>query len=266
MNSHSLGVGDDDHMLDAASSLPALMDPSSNYSNTSNRSDFVYGHDQDLKGSITTTTAPSSIATTTSSSEGTYHNYLPINGVNDQKHLHDHHVQQQNHKYLSQIKNLQQLQLPNYNYQAASNPAAILYSQLIPNPNPNQLGYFQQAAGKGTVDTSFDDQEAMDILTSSTRSANMNEKAITQCKVEQFSSSNNHSMVSLSQDTGLSTDINTTAEISSANVSNQQVLGASGNTSYHHHRQHLIDHHQIQGRPSSIGPISDIEGFNWDDF
>ncbi|KAF3441209.1 hypothetical protein FNV43_RR15122 [Rhamnella rubrinervis] len=259
IDSHSLGVGDDDHVLDAASSLPPLMDSSSNYSNTGNRSDFVYGHDQQLKGSITASTVPSSIATTTSSSEGTYLNYLSNNDVNDQKRLHDHHVQQQNHKYLYQIKNLQQLQLPNYNYQAASNPAAILYSHLI--PNSNQLGHFQQAAGKGTVDTCFDDQEAMDILTSSARSANKNEKAIRQCKVEQFSSSNNHSMVSLSQDTGLSTDINTTAEISSANVSNQQVLGASGDTSYHHH-QHLIDRHQ----GPSIGPISDMEVFDWDDF
>ncbi|OWM73243.1 NAC domain-containing protein 87-like [Punica granatum] len=46
------------------------------------------------------------------------------------------------------------------------------------------------------------------------------------CKVEQFSSKHDYSMVSLSQDTSLSTDVNTTAEISS---SKQENLGLTSN-------------------------------------
>lgn len=257
-----LGVGDDDDLLDA-SSLPPLMDINPiSYSKTT-------VHDQeDFKGSITTVPSSSNIATRTSASasEATYFNYFSINGGFNNVHNARYHNN-------SQMRNLQQLQLPAHDYQgAACNRAAtIMYSQLIPGaPNQNhQLAYLHQqaaAAGRGVSGTSFGDQQAMDYRALPNITAgNMNNERPSPCKVEQLSSSNNHSMVSLSQDTGLSTDINTTTEISSANnVTNQQVLGAAGNTSSSRQHEDDLDHHQ--GLSSINGPITDMEGFNWDDF
>ncbi|KAF8043598.1 hypothetical protein BT93_A1809 [Corymbia citriodora subsp. variegata] len=67
-----------------------------------------------------------------------------------------------------------------------------------------------------------------------------------QCKVEQFSS--NHSMVSLSQDTGLSTDVNN--EITSVPISKQEV-GSSGDT-----------FEDLEGL-SSVGPIQDLDFWDY---
>ncbi|KAF2288246.1 hypothetical protein GH714_005253 [Hevea brasiliensis] len=66
------------------------------------------------------------------------------------------------------------------------------------------------------------------------------------CKVEQFSS--NQSVATVSQDTGLSTDMNTTTEISSV-VSKQDF----GNNKVYD---------DLEG-PSSVGPIADFDGM-WD--
>ncbi|XP_030519791.1 NAC domain-containing protein 92-like [Rhodamnia argentea] len=66
-----------------------------------------------------------------------------------------------------------------------------------------------------------------------------------QCKAEQFSS--NHSMVSLSQDTGLSTDVNN--EISSIAISKQEV--GSGNA-----------FGDLEGL-SSVGPIQDFDFWDY---
>lgn len=88
---------------------------------------------------------------------------------------------------------------------SSKSPFPILYSQLLPNiPNSSSI-------------SSYDHNGFMEM------------------KVEPFSS-NNHSldMLSLSQDTGLTADVNTTAEISSLH----------------------------QPPPT----ISDLQGFDWDDF
>jgi len=132
-------------------------------------------------------------------------------------------------------------QLPTNNiYQNSNpNPSTSLYPQtptsfsFDPNPNP-AAGYLHQGYGFGVGDHQQQQQ--------GTSGSGLER----QCKVEQFSS-NNQSMLSRSQDTGLSTDMN--AEISSV-VSKQDIVGS--NRSYHH-----LD----QG--PSIGPIADLDCL-WD--
>ncbi|KAG6750737.1 hypothetical protein POTOM_045246 [Populus tomentosa] len=121
------------------------------------------------------------------------------------------------------------VQPPNTNYQTpnssfhlqtpASNPLFTFQT------NPNMPVYLQQ--GKST--NSFpnfqnsnlgnNDQTLLRALAAGNNYAEASNQLEKQCKVEQFSS--NQSMVSLSQDTGLSTDVNTTTEISSV-VSKQE--------------------------------------------
>ncbi|EXB36254.1 NAC domain-containing protein 100 [Morus notabilis] len=146
----------------------------------------------------------------------------------------------------SHIINYYSLIAPNNNksvlhHQHQINPIhqnPILYSQIIPSSSYDNSS-FQRNSNPGYFQ----------IGSSSTITG--------QCKVEQFSVSN-QSMVSLSQDTGLSTDNmnNNTTEISS--VVSKHDMGSSHNRSSYH------DHQDFEG-PSSVGPISDIEAFIWDD-
>ncbi|KAJ6422659.1 hypothetical protein OIU84_027594 [Salix udensis] len=117
-------------------------------------------------------------------------------------------------------------------YQAPDSSFQYPHHQIPPsNPlynfqtNPNMAGYFHQ--GKISM------EEHLDLM----------EK---QCKVEQFSS--NQSMVSLSQETGLSTDVNTNTEISS--VVSKQEIGS--------HDKVFDD---LEG--PSAGPIADLDCL-WD--
>ncbi|KAM7500334.1 hypothetical protein LguiA_024748 [Lonicera macranthoides] len=92
-------------------------------------------------------------------------------------------------------------------------PNPIFYSQ-FPYPNTNFPNYQASSSSMGN----YLDKERIGSIFQSNN--------LDQCKVEQFSS--NQSMVSLSQDTGLSTDVN-------AEISSKQDMGAS------------------------VGPLSDLE-------
>uniref|UniRef100_A0A6N2KIR0 NAC domain-containing protein n=1 Tax=Salix viminalis TaxID=40686 RepID=A0A6N2KIR0_SALVM len=117
--------------------------------------------------------------------------------------------------------------------------------------NPNMAGYFHQ----GNICNSFanfqnssfcnNDQTLLRSLARNSYggASGLMEK---QCKVEQFSS--NQSMVSLSQETGLSTDVNTNTEISS--VVSKQEIGS--------HDKVFDD---LEG--PSAGPIADLDCL-WD--
>jgi hypothetical protein len=122
------------------------------------------------------------------------------------------------------------VQPPNNNYQTpnssfhlqtpASNPLYTFQT------NPNMPVYLQQ--GKSTnsfpnfQNSTFGNngQTLLRALAAGNNYGEASDQLGKQCKVEQFSS--NQSMVSLSQDTGLSTDVNTTTEISSV-VSKQEI-------------------------------------------
>lgn len=138
---------------------------------------------------------------------------------------HNQHQHQQEQKIFHLPTN--NIYTPNITttYQATQNPSFSFQA----NPNP---GYLHQGYGFGVA-------EQQGILTSSGTSG-----LERQCKVEQFSS-NQSAMVSRSQDTGLSTDMN--AEISSV-VSKQDV---GSNRSYD----------DLDG--PSIGPIADLDCL-WD--
>lgn len=133
-------------------------------------------------------------------------------------------------------------QLPTNNiYQNSNpNPSSSLYPQtptsfsFDPNPNPAAGYNLHQGYGFGVGDHQQQGTSGSGLER--------------QCKVEQFSS-NNQSMLSRSQDTGLSTDMN--AEISSV-VSKQDIVGS--NRSYHDH---------LHQGPSNIGPIADLDCL-WD--
>ncbi|PON63891.1 NAC domain containing protein [Parasponia andersonii] len=133
-------------------------------------------------------------------------------------------------------------------------PINNLYSQMIPIiPNSSynnyflgnsSLGYLQQ----GKVSSLIPNNLQMDHCF-----GNSNDR---QCKVEQFSNNmSNQSMVSVSQDTGLSADMNNTTEISSV-VSEQADMGRP---SYDH--QGFDQPHPS----SSVGPMSEFDQVFWDD-
>ncbi|KDP20281.1 hypothetical protein JCGZ_06867 [Jatropha curcas] len=133
-----------------------------------------------------------------------------------------------------------QLQTQNPTYQTLQN--SIFHPQISAsnNPiftfqtNPNMSGYFQNSSFDGT------NQTLLRALAGQGK----------ECKTEQYSS--NQSMATLSQETGLSTDVNTTTEISSV-VSKQEI----GSSKVYHDD---LDH---QGPSSSVGPIADLEVL-WD--
>lgn len=146
-------------------------------------------------------------------------------------------------------------QPPNTNYQA---PNSSFHPQIpASNPlytfqtSPNMPGYLHQGKSSSNSFQNFQNSIFSDnehtllrsLARNSYREASGLEK---QCKVERFSS--NQSMVSLSQDTGLSTDVNTTAEISS--VVSKQEIGS--------HDKVFED---LEG--PSAGPIADLDCL-WD--
>ncbi|KAF5473675.1 hypothetical protein F2P56_005648 [Juglans regia] len=119
---------------------------------------------------------------------------------------------------------------PPFSFQANPNPGYLLRGKTISIPSVTDRAYGYAITGQGIL-------RAIE--------ANVNGKSDVErlCKVEQFSS--NQSLVSLSQDTGLSTDMNT--EISSV-VSKQDV---GSNKSYE----------DLEG--SAVGPVADLECL-WD--
>lgn len=133
-------------------------------------------------------------------------------------------------------------QLPNSSYEAPI--TSTFYSQIPASSplftfqtTPNMSGYFPSSS------FGANEQTILRALAANTETS-MQEK---HCKVEQFSS--NQSVATLSQDTGLSTDINTTTtEISS--VVSKQEIGSNK----------LYDN--LEG-PSSVSPIADLEVL-WD--
>lgn len=139
---------------------------------------------------------------------------------------------------------------PQQNQNIHQNSINNLYSQMIPIipnssnnyfPGNSYLGFLQQGKGSSLIQNNFQIGHYF---------GSSNE---TQCKVEQFSNMSN-SMVSVSQDTGLSTDMNNTTEISSV-VSKQ---GDMGRSSYH--QQDFETHPSL-----SVGPISEFDQGFWDD-
>lgn len=202
-------------------SLPPLMD--SPYSNNTNG--IVTNNEDDFKGTTITTTS-------TRSSGGNSFSYFPTNQIQ---------IQQQQNNYMTNFNptNYQTSTPSTNNYQI---PNSIFYSPNgIPIPNANfpyqgsstPLGYLHR-------------QRVNNSLSSFSGLANYQQTAANQAlerplKVEQFSS--NQSMVSRSQDTGLSTDL--TAEISSKQEvdRSQQSYG------------------DIDGRPNLVAPLSDLDSF-----
>ncbi|KAH7522779.1 hypothetical protein FEM48_Zijuj07G0174600 [Ziziphus jujuba var. spinosa] len=262
---------DSDHLLIDSCSLPPLMD----INPYDGRHDHHHQQQQELIKGTTTVPSPT---TRTSQSQGAYFNYLSNIGSNNDNHQQQQtkqHNQSPNPNQMMMLKSLQQLPTStSTSYQAPSllmtNHHPILYSQLLPNipPSPppphysnlihpnlsstlinNLGGYFEPpAGGNNTSDYGHHHHHPHQQASGGNYNNNNNDGLILemrQCKVEQLSS-NNQSMVSLSQDTGLSTDVNTTAEISSS--------------------VHVSKPDDGQAAAPSIPPISDIEAFNWDDF
>jgi hypothetical protein len=175
------------------SSLPPFMDPL-NYNSRPSTSSFSGGDNNEFKEMATR------------SSDGNYFS---------------------NTSMLNNNQNF--AQPPNTNYQA---PNSSFHPQIpASNPlytfqtSPNMPGYLHQGKSSSNSFQNFQNSIFSDnehtllrsLARNSYREASGLEK---QCKVERFSS--NQSMVSLSQDTGLSTDVNTTTEISSV-VSKQEI-------------------------------------------
>jgi len=202
------------------SSLPPFMDPL-NYNSRPSTSSFSGGDNNEFK------------AMATRSSDGNYFS---------------------NTSMLNNNQNF--VQPPNTSYQA---PSSSFHPQ-IPSSNPlytfqtstpNMPGYLHQGKSSSNSFQNFQNSIFSDnehsllrsLARNSYREASGLEK---QCKVERFSS--NQSMVSLSQDTGLSTDVNTTAEISS--VVSKQEIGS--------HDKVFED---LEG--PSAGPIADLDCL-WD--
>ncbi|KAG6738424.1 NAC domain-containing protein 100-like isoform X1 [Populus alba] len=202
------------------SSLPPFMDPL-NYNSRPSTSSFSGGDNNEFK------------AMATRSSDGNYFSNTSM--LNNNQNF----VQPPNTSY----------QAPNSSFHPqipASNP---LYT--FQTSTPNMPGYLHQGKSSSNSFQNFQNSIFSDnehsllrsLARNSYREASGLEK---QCKVERFSS--NQSMVSLSQDTGLSTDVNTTAEISS--VVSKQEIGS--------HDKVFED---LEG--PSAGPIADLDCL-WD--
>ncbi|XP_062003259.1 NAC domain-containing protein 46-like isoform X1 [Rosa rugosa] len=265
-----------DDFLDSSSSLPPLMDPTPSYDRPAGsyggyRFDYGEHDDNDSKGKITA--APLSVPAANKTTPADMQYYFQVGSSTRQ-------INRFQHPNAAAAAASYQM----------SNPMAtptMLYPQihhnhqLIPNPsfsfqpNNNPDYYFQQEIrgprtsfpnNQGSsVDfqsSKLDHQAILRAMAAAKNSNHQIETSVTtagsggldsrQCKVEQYSS-NNQSMFSVSQDTGLSTaDMNTTTEISSSVVSKQEIEVGSSNTLYEDHLQ-----------SPSVVPISDIEGL-WD--
>ncbi|KAJ7976343.1 NAC domain protein [Quillaja saponaria] len=230
------------------SSLPPLMDlPPYSDTNVSN----IEHHDHDQFNANTGTAASSA-----KTSDGYY---LPSFFINNQQ-------KKQNQRISTAFP------LPHNSYTAnLSNPIGNSISQpqvRVPNPtfsfqaNMYPVNYLQQEAA-GRMSSSIPSVEGSgfggkDINQSNfLRAFEANNDTITglesQCKVEQFSSNNQSSLVSLSQDTGLSNNDMNTTEISSV-VSKQDI----GNNTTSYHRVQDLD------GTRAAGSISDLDCL-WED-
>ncbi|XP_031262548.1 NAC domain-containing protein 87-like [Pistacia vera] len=216
-----------DDLLDY-SSLPPLMDPA--YHSSKPGSSFT-DNENEFKAINT--------ASTSRSLDGNYLSNLHTNNNNNhQGFLHppnSTNYPTQTSNFYPQIPISSNPSL--LSYQSTPNPAGCLHQGLR-----NSSGAITSITGSGF---GANDQAILRALAAGNESSKMENNP---CKVEQFSS--NQSMVSRSQDTGLSTDMNTT-EISSV-VSKQDM---AGNTSYE----------DLEG-PSVGCSIADLDSFYWEDY
>ncbi|EOY10726.1 hypothetical protein QUC31_009849 [Theobroma cacao] len=186
-----------DDLMDYAS-LPPLMDPT--YSNKAGSS-FTDG--QNEFKAIDTTPMPRS-------SEGNYPGSSNFPTMNNNQNF----LQAPNNHYHQTGSSMFNPQIP------IQNP--ILFHQGTPNSAYSHQGRTSGSASSN-YSTGFGGNDQAILRALAANNSADTRKADRQCKVEQFSS--NQSMVSLSQDTGLSTEINNT-EISSV-LSKRMELGSS---------------------------------------
>ncbi|XP_044472225.1 NAC domain-containing protein 87-like [Mangifera indica] len=214
-----------DDLLDY-SSLPPLMDPAYN----SSKPGSSFTDNENESKAINT-------ASTSRSSDGNYLSYLHSNSNNNQAFLHpanSTNYQTQTSNFYPQIPISSNPNL--FSHQYIPNPAVYLHQGLRNHSGATSL------PGSGVT---APDQVILQALAAGNERPKMENN---QCKVEQFSS--NQSMVSRSQDTGPSTDMNNT-EISSV-VSKQDL---AGNKSYE----------DLEG-PSVGCSLADLDGFCWEDY
>lgn len=219
-----------DDLLDMSSPPPPLMDaPSSSRPSSS----FTDGENE-LKGGINSVPR--------ASDGDTSYFYFPANSTDDQ---HQVLLQQQQDR-------MNYCHMMNPSIDASHCPPQLSnYPPLYPShgsTNPEE--YLRQ--GRSDLVSSFGgsgfsrrsaDQALLRAIRANLETSNLQHNK--QCKVEQFSS--NHSMVSLSQDTGLSTDVNN--EISSVAISKPEV--GSGDA-----------FEDLEGL-SSVGPIQDFDFWDY---
>ncbi|KAK3000156.1 hypothetical protein RJ639_022644 [Escallonia herrerae] len=159
------------------------------------------------------------------------------------------------------------------NFQTQPNYSNIHYAQFanfppssqsspVPNSFPGLVG--EQAYLRSAIAAARSDLHQQ----KGTTAVQGRTEGLRQCKVEQqFSSSTNQSaaqQVSLSQDTGLSNDITTTAEISSSLVSKQDMnlIGGRGNMISRSNNYYLAE--DLDKGPLSLGgPLSDFDSNLW---
>ncbi|XXG50962.1 hypothetical protein AAC387_Pa02g4846 [Persea americana] len=208
-----------DDMLDSPS-LPPLYDPP--FFNT-NRPDssFIEGNVDPGKNAITSSSA----------SDGTYMSYFST-GMEDQQ---DHKILLSNNQ--SQIKNQGNQCVPPPN--PVGYPPTTLSNPLLSIPGSDNLGYLHQVMRNNSIPNfpiSGYGSPHMVMLSAINGGASGLKR---QCKVEQFS---NQSMVS--QDTGVSTDVNT----ETSSVASKHEIGSSSGY-----------YEDFEG-PSSAGPV-DLDCF-----
>ncbi|EEF36955.1 NAC domain-containing protein 87 [Ricinus communis] len=162
-------------------------------------------------------------AMTSRTMDGNYLSQFSTTMVTNHNQNYFHH-QPSNSSYQQQPSSIFYPQIPSFTFQTT--------------PNMSAAGYFQNST------FGANDQTLLRALAGNTRIEPSRQEKL--CKVEQFSS--NHSMATLSQDTGLSTDVNTAAEISSVVVSEQEI--GSNNKVYN----------DLDQGPSSVADLDSL----WD--
>ncbi|KAL2320443.1 hypothetical protein Fmac_029412 [Flemingia macrophylla] len=222
-------LGDD--LLDY-SSLPPLMDPT--YGNTNNN-----GNND--------TTNP--LSSNKSQSEGYYLPSFSINNNNNQLLIkpQDHHHRTYEIPTINYTSNFNQANLSNNVNPMGSNTLSQplnMFNDYYMHQNRIKNSIMPSAAGSGFVNH---DQAILRALAAK-NNEHLGGLDYKQCKMEQFSS--NHS-----QDTGLSNDRNTdTSSVVSKQDNNNSNMG----------RNRAL-YEDLEG-PSSVAPLSDLEGLQWEDY
>lgn len=214
-----------DDLLDMSSPAPPLMEPSSSRPSSS----FTDGENE-LKGVI------NSVPRVPDGNTGYF--YFPANLTEDQ-----HQVLLQQQQDRMSCYNMMNPSIDASHYP----PQLSNYPPLFPShgsTNPDEFllqgrSDMISSFGGGGLSPGSTDHALLIAIRANLETSNLQHNK--QCKVEQFSS--NHSMVSLSQDTGHSTDVNN--EISSVAISKREV--GSGDT-----------FEDLEGL-SSVGPIQDFD-------